>query len=50
MGKDFLEDDFVYDDNNVFVSPLEDDYSYWKLEQESLTNPLSDDYCKYDNE
>ena len=43
-------DGFIYDSNDNFVSPLDDDYEYWKYEQETLTNPLSDDYCKYDNE
>lgn len=35
----FNDDGFVYDD-----------YYYWKSEQESLTDPLSDDYYKYFNE
>ena len=48
--KRFDNDGFVYDDNNNQVSPLDDDYYYWKSEQESLTDPLSDDYCKYFNE
>ena len=43
----FSDDGFVYDDNNTYVSPLDDDYEFWKSEQ---TDPLSDDYCKYDNE
>ena len=46
----FDDDGFVYDDSGSYVSPLDDDYEYWKSEQEALTNPLSDDYCKYDNE
>ena len=46
----FSGDGEVYDDNNTPVSPLDDDYLYWKEEQDALTNPLSDDYCKYDNE
>ena len=46
----FLNDGFVYDDNNNVVAPSDDDYSYWKAEQVSLTDPLSDDYNKYDNE
>ena len=48
--KRFSGDGYVYDDNDNYVSPLDDDYGYWKSEQERLTNPLSDDYCKYDNE
>ena len=46
----FSDDGFVYDDNDDYVSSLDDDHEYWKSEQEALTNPLSDDYCKYDNE
>lgn len=48
--KRFIGDDFFYDDNDNVVSPVDDDYEYWKSEQDTLTNPLSDDYCKYDNE
>lgn len=40
----------IYDDNKSVVSPLSDDYEYWKSEQDVLTNPLSDDYCKYGDE
>lgn len=40
----------VYDDNRNIVSPLDDDYEYWKSEQDALINPLLDDYRKYDNE
>lgn len=43
-------DDYVHDDDGNEVSPLDDDYEYWKAENEDATNPLSDDYCKYDNE
>lgn len=46
----FSKDGYVYDDNNTRISPSDDDYRYWKARQEDLTNPLSDDYCKYDNE
>lgn len=46
----FNDDGAVYDDSGSEVSPLDDDYEFWKSEQERLTNPLSDDYCKYDNE
>lgn len=48
--KRFSDDGLIYDDNNSIVSPLDDDYEYWKYKQEILTNPSSDDYCKYDNE
>jgi hypothetical protein len=48
--KRFNDDGIVYDDNNTEISPTDDDYDYWKSEQENLTNPLSDDYHKYDNE
>ena len=52
MEKDkrFNDDDFVYDENSQCVSPLDDDYEYWKTVQDNLTDPMSDDYCKYDNE
>lgn len=40
----------VTDENNVPVSACNDDYEAYKCELENLTNPLSDDYCKYDNE
>lgn len=48
--KRFSGDGFVYDDNDNIISPTDDDYEYWKSEQNALTDPLSDDYCKYDNE
>lgn len=40
----------VTDDTGAELSPLDDDYYSHKTELEDLTNPLSDDYCKYDNE
>lgn len=46
----FSGNGFVYDDNDDYVTPTDDDYEFWKSEQESLTDPLSDDYSKYDNE
>lgn len=48
--KRFSGNGYIYDDNDNMVSPLDDDYEYWKSEQERLTDPLSDDYNKYDNE
>lgn len=48
--KRFSGEGFVYDDNNTPVSPTDDDYAFWQSEQDALTNPLSDDYNKYDNE
>lgn len=45
-----------YDEGNLMdeyghvVTALDDDYYAVKQELENLTNPLSDDYCKYDNE
>ena len=48
--KQFNNDGLVYDDNDDVVPPADDDYVYWKAEQDAVTNPLSDDYCKYDNE
>lgn len=46
----FSGNGFVYDENDAYVSPLEDDYESLRSEQETLINPLPDDYCKYDNE
>lgn len=40
------EDDVVRDENGNEVSPLHDDYEYYKHLQPS---PLDDDYCKYDD-
>lgn len=48
--KRFGGDGFVYDDNNSVVSAVDDDYKHWKSTQEAMTDPLSDDYYKYDNE
>lgn len=48
--KMFSGNGIVYNDNDNAVLPINDDYGYWKSEQDALTNPLSDDYCKYDNE
>lgn len=48
--KRFNDDGYIYDDSNQCVSPFNDDYEYWDSVQKSMTNPLSDDYCKYDNE
>ena len=45
-----LKDNTVYDDNGNKVNPLDDDYEYYKYLQETREDPLSDDYCKYDNE
>lgn len=50
FGPEYDEYDAVYDDNGSEVSPLDDDYYYWKSEQDNLNNPLSDDYCKYDHD
>ena len=46
----YIEDDVVTTDCGREVSPLDDDYESYKHELDNLTNPLSDDYCKYDNE
>ena len=44
-------DDLIYDENGTEVSPLDDDYEYYKyLQEEVYGNPLSDDYCKYDHD
>ena len=50
VDKRFNNDGNIYDDNNNVVTPINDDYDFYKSEQENLTNPLSDDYCKYNNE
>lgn len=50
MSDQPAEEDTVYDDNGNPVSGLDDDYTYWEEQSRSLTDPLSDDYCKYDNE
>lgn len=49
-NKRFNKDNLVYDDNDNEVFTTDDDYNYWKTQQDNLTNPLSDDYCKYNNE
>lgn len=46
----FVEENTVTDDFGGEISPLNDDYGFFKNELESISNPLSDDYCKYDNE
>ena len=46
----FSNEDIVVDENGNEISPLDDDYVFWKSENERLTNPLDDDYCKYNNE
>lgn len=46
----YNEDGLIYDGNGDVVPPTDDDYEYWRSEQDTLTNPLSDGYCKYDNE
>ena len=45
-----LDEDIVVDENGNEISPLDDDYEFWKVENERLTNPLSNDYCKYNRE
>lgn len=46
----FIDGGVVMDDHNTELSPMDDDYYATKRDLENLTNPLSDDYCKYDNE
>lgn len=50
MERRFDRDGHVYDDYGNYISHTDDDYEFWKAEQEDLANPLSDDYCKYNNE
>ena len=38
------------DEHGCKLSPCDDDYKAYCDELDDLTNPLSDDYCKYDNE
>ena len=47
---DKYADGIVTTDNGVELSPSDDDYKVCKSELDSITNPLSDDYNKYDNE
>ena len=37
-------DDYVYDEYNNEVLPLDDDYCYYKTLQENMNDPLWDDY------
>ena len=39
--------ELVTDENGHEVSPIDDDYEYYKSQ---ILSPLDDDYCKYDNE
>ena len=43
-------DGVVMNDCGIILTPLDDDYYATKQELENITNPLSDDYCKYYNE
>ena len=40
-------DNDVLDEYGRTVSPLDDDYDYYKRIQESTTDPLDDDYSRY---
>lgn len=42
--------DIVTDEHGYEVSPYDDDYNAYCDELDDMTNPLSDDYSKYDNE
>lgn len=44
------DDDTVVDDNDCEVPWYDDDYEYWKSENERWNDPLDDDYNKYDHE
>ena len=46
----FKHNNVVTTEDNVEVAVTDDDYEYYKQQLEDLTNPLSDDYNKYDNE
>lgn len=47
---EFKSSNVVTTDEGQELSVLDDDYEYYKQSLEDLTNPLSDDYNKYDNE
>lgn len=40
----------VTNEHGYELSPYDDDYNAYCDELDDMTNPLSDDYCKYDNE
>lgn len=40
----------ITDEHGCKLSPCDDDYEAYCDELDDLRNPLSDDYCKYDNE
>ena len=40
----------VIDDDGIEVPWYDDDYLYWKEENDRRSDPLDDDYNKYDNE
>lgn len=44
----FREDNIVTNEDGFEISSLDDDYYYYKSQLKDRTNPLSDDYCKYD--
>lgn len=46
----YVEEDIVTNHEGDELQPTDDDYEYYKAELENLTDSLSDDYCKYDNE
>lgn len=43
-------ENIVTDEHGYKISTCDDDYNAYCDELNDLTNPLSDDYCKYDNE
>lgn len=49
-SKTYTQDGVVVDDNGHEVPWYDDDYDYWKRENERSCDPLDDDYNKYDNE
>lgn len=48
--KTYIEENTVVDDNNNEVPWYDDDYDYWKHENDRRSDPLDMDYNKYDNE
>lgn len=44
------ENDKILDEYGSEVTPLDDDYDFYKREYDSSHDPLDDDYNKYENE
>ena len=42
------DEDEITDDYGKCLTPVDDDYRFYKAEHDRRNNPLDDDYCKYD--